>query len=206
MIFDSENINVNCQRYLIYCYVLFSYICNECIKAVHSNSKIPFHLLVYSGGWFFYCHGADLCRLLVRNIRLRKPSVAFLWFRVSEGGHRYAHKTPVLAEFQDKNGTPENPPQCMQCPEPDNMRPCKAIFCFIGGYPVGNSGLSLGRLVHCTGKMPVCGCPGVLQGGRGYIKKRNYEQSMCKKSHLFYKSTVRCRYLSFTNKGANRNI
>lgn len=154
MIFDFENIIVNCQRYLIYCYVLFSYICSECTKAVHSNSKIPFHSLVYSGGWFFYFETTS--SWIISRVNLKRswslPGCSFLRFRVSESGLRYAHKTPSLAVFQSKNSTPENSPQCMQCPRPDNMRPCKAIFAFIGGYPVGNSSLSLGRLVYCMGK------------------------------------------------------
>jgi len=54
MIFDSKNISLNCFWYLTLYYVLFSYICTECIKAIHSTCKIPFHLLVNSGGWFFY--------------------------------------------------------------------------------------------------------------------------------------------------------
>ena len=35
-------------------YELFHYICIICIKAIHTCNKDPFHLLVYSGGWFFY--------------------------------------------------------------------------------------------------------------------------------------------------------
>ena len=151
----STNIIVNCQRFKYAYYELFDYLWTiiPYEGSIHSSIKNQFHSLVYTGGWFFYSgHWGNYFKSIRHIFRFFLSPMPFYWFRVSEGGLRYAHKTPVLAEFQDKNGTPENPPQCMQCPEPDNMRPCKAIFCFIGGYPVGNSGLSLGRLVHCTGK------------------------------------------------------
>ena len=50
----STNIYLNCIRDLTITYVLFSYICSECIKAIHRFSRISLHLLVYTGGWFFY--------------------------------------------------------------------------------------------------------------------------------------------------------
>ena len=203
MNFIIENIIVNCQR-LIDCYDgIFNYICTASSTGDYHSIKKALHSLVYTGGWFFYsrqtdggyvprgqvcaharpysyfyCHGADLCRLLVRNIRLRKPSVAFfyfkssrdafgrnpgktiprygcsmlfgcsfLWFRVSEGGHRYAHKTPVFSTRQDKNSTLENSHNSMQCPKPDNMRPKKAILPFFWESLERNNGLTLGRLV-----------------------------------------------------------
>lgn len=187
----STNIYLNCIRLLKYNEAYITYICiTACSTSTLHILKNQFHLLVYSGGWFFYLqtsggshkgkvcactalatyfysHGAARLEALHADF-LTLTSVAFFRFRVSESGHRYAHKTPSLATFQSKNSTPENSPQCMQCPEPDNMRPCKAIFAFIGESLVRNSSLSLGRLVYCTGKMLVCDCPRVLQGGRGY--------------------------------------
>lgn len=123
----SKNIFVNCLRYLTNYYAIFHYICIEIASrgAMHSSYKIPFHLPVNSGGWFFYtnggchkgkvyactalithCHGTKLFNIYY--LITRKCSVAFLWFRVSESGYRYAHKNPFLAMFRDKNSTPEN--------------------------------------------------------------------------------------------------
>lgn len=182
MIFDSENIMVNCQRLIMINYAIFHYICIQdpfTGASLHIFHSKTFHSLVYSGGWFFYFKDRDrggyasmqACACADRPLHIGHgairlgfvfnctqnlflSSVAFLRFT----GFR-SRPTQIRRQQNNlshpgecgKNSIPENFPQCMQCPRPDNMRPCKAIFCFIGRYPVGNNGLSLGRLVHCTG-------------------------------------------------------
>ncbi len=151
----STNIYLNCIRLIDYYYGIFIYICiTACSTSIFHSIKKALHSLVYTGGWFFYFKTTS-SRIIpeVNNIKSiwSLPGCFNLWFRVSESGLRYAHKTPFFSTRQDKNSTLENSPQCEQCPKPDNSRPCKAIFCFIGEYPVGNSSLSLGRLVYCTG-------------------------------------------------------
>ena len=127
-----KNISLNLSRVLNCYYEEISYFCSTCIRIFHSNNRNSFRFLAPSGERFFY-----------------------LRFRVSKSGLRYAHKIPVLAEFQDKRSTLENFPQCMQCPKPDNMRPNKAIF-ITGKSLKRNNSLSLGRLVCYNELMPVC--------------------------------------------------
>ena len=147
-----KNISLNLSRDLINNYVLFSYICNICIRAIHNSCKIPFHLLVNSGGWFFY-----------------------LWFRVSESGLRYAHKIPFFSTSQDKNSIPENSHNCKQCPKPDNLRPKKPFYRFFRGSLVWNNSLTLGRLVSIVRVNAGLETSKVFLGRRGCVKKRNYE-------------------------------
>ena len=151
----STNIYLNCIRLLLNYATFNYYICIQVLYgAVLHNSRQPFHLLVYSGGWFFYLRQSvpytrkhpekGECVLYAGQVYTR---LLFFWFRVSESGHRYAHKIPILAEFQDKNSTLENSHNSMQCPKPDNMRPKKAILPFFWESLERNNGLTLGRLV-----------------------------------------------------------
>ena len=130
MIFYSKSIKVNCQCLVIYYDIFYTYICIQVpYGAIYHKFSKAFHLLVNSGGWFFIVKG------------------------FSSGRHIYAgNKTPFTPIERDKNSIPENFPQCEQCPKPDNSRPSKAIFCFIGKSLVRNSSLSFGRLVYCMGK------------------------------------------------------
>jgi len=74
----SKNISLNYMRLKVIKYALFHYICNECIKAIHTCSKKPFHLSINFGRWFFLSasHGANLYNYGV-GLVLSKSSVAF---------------------------------------------------------------------------------------------------------------------------------
>ena len=148
-----KNILLNCLRVLWYYYEDIYYICNECISAIHSSTKISIPFSVYSGGGFFYisARGASV------TMRPLSPLPIF-WFQVSSGLLRSAsNKIPFLAIDQDKNSISENSPQCEQCPKPDNSRPDKASP--LPGESLNrNSSLSLtAGLLY--GAMLVCNCP-----------------------------------------------
>ena len=171
MIFDYRNIYLNCTRLIVHYENIITYICiTACSTSIFHNGNKALHSLVYSGGWFFIyrparaahkgkvyaCtalatyiigHGANLFRCLQSMLLLYISSVAFLRFRVSESGLRYAHKTPFFSTSKDKNSTLENSHNSMQCPKPDNMRPKKAILPFFWESLERNNGLTLGRLV-----------------------------------------------------------
>ena len=129
-----KNILLNCLRHLYNYVALFHYICIQWLssRANFHSCKVSIPFSIYFGRGFFY------------------------WFRVSESGSRYAHKTPFLAMFQNKNSISENFPQCEQCPKPDNSRPDKDIN--PGESLDRNNSLSL-TVGLLYGAMLVCNCP-----------------------------------------------
>lgn len=163
-------------------YDLLYYICNKCIRAIHTCSFKPIHLSVNSGRWFFLSpsHGANLYRNY-RTLFFYKSSVAFFMPFFTPGrpartlntsrikrlflflvkGFRLVficpdNKKPFFPTWINKNSISENFPQCEQCPKPDNSRPNKA----------GSPGKSLDRNNSLSpvagllyGAMLVCDCP-----------------------------------------------
>ena len=152
----STNIYLNCIRLFDYYDGIFHYICIAFSTGDYRNINNQLHLLVYSGGWFFYGIQWSGHRYIQDGYPGKTTprcgysmlfGCSFFWFRVSESGHRYAHKTPFFSTCQDKNSTLENSHNSMQCPKPDNMRPKKAILPFFWESLERNNGLTLGRLV-----------------------------------------------------------